>query len=125
MSPEKRASKKEQTSGMDTFWKWLYALGMLVAGVTFALGLNSLMIVNGVLVVVAVLVGLFYFNYEEIGDFGLRTLILFFAKEGLGMVPAVGGFITGFFSGWVFFLFPVVLMMALRFFWHKRIATLF
>lgn len=124
MSPSKTASKKAQTSSNDTVWMWLYALGMVVAGVAGGLGFQN-DILTWVLLLVAVLVGLFYFNYEEIGEFGLRVVILYFAQAALGMVPIVGGFISGFFGGWVFFLFPVVLMMALKFFWHKRVAPLF
>ncbi len=120
-----KTASKGQTSSMDTVWMWVYAVGMVVAGLAFALGFNSIMVVNGLLIVAAVLVGLFYFNYEEVGEFGLRAVILFFAQKGLDMVPAIGTYISGFFAGWVFFLFPVVLMMALRFFWHKRLAILF
>ena len=124
MSPSKTAKKAAQTSSMDTVWMWLYALGMVVAGLAGGLGFQN-DILTWVLLLVAVLVGLFYFNYEEIGEFGLRAVILYFAQAALGMVPVVGGFISGFFGGWVFFLFPVVLMMALKFFWHRRLAPLF
>jgi len=109
---------------MDTVWMWVYALGMIIAGVAGALGFSN-DILNWLLLLAAVLVGLFHFDAEDIGQFGLRVLILYFAKEGLGLLPAIGSFITGFFSGWVFFLFPIVLMMALRFFWHKRLVPLF
>src|SRR4030042_2780651 len=124
MSPSKTAKKAAQTSSTDPVLMWLYALGMVVAGVAGGLGFQN-DILTWVLLLVAVLVGLFYFNYEEVGEFGLRAVILYFALAALGMVPVVGGFISGFFGGWVFFLFPVVLMMALKFFWHKRVAPLF
>jgi len=123
--PAKKASSvKAQSSDMNTVWMWVYAVGMVVAGVAGGLGFSN-NILNLVLLLAAVLVGLFYFDPDEVGQFGLRVLVLFFAKEGLGLVPALGTFITGFFSGWVFFLWPVVLAMALRFFWHKRLAPLF
>lgn len=121
--PAKKAAATSN-GGMNTVWMWVYAVGMVVAGIAGALGFNNL-ILSLLLILAAVLVGLFYFDSEDIGQFGLRVLILFFAKEGLSLVPAVGPFITGFFGGWVFFLFPVVLMMALRFFWTKRLAPLF
>lgn len=109
---------------MDTVWKWVYAVGAVVAAIAGGLAFSN-DILNWLLMLAAVLVGWFYFDPEELGQFGLRVLIVFFAKEGLSLVPAVGGFITGFFGGWVFFLFPVVLAMAVHFFWNKRIATLF
>ena len=124
MPAKKAAPARAQSSGMDTVWMWVYALGMIIAGVAGALGFSN-DILNWLLLLAAVLVGLFHFDAEDIGQFGLRVLILYFAKEGLGLLPAIGSFITGFFSGWVFFLFPIVLMMALRFFWHKRLVPLF
>jgi len=124
MPAKKASSVKAQSSDMNTVWMWVYAVGMVVAGVAGGLGFSN-NILNLVLLLAAVLVGLFYFDPDEVGQFGLRVLVLFFAREGLGLVPALGTFITGFFSGWVFFLWPVVLAMALRFFWHKRLAPLF
>ena len=120
----RRASRKSGSSGLGTLWNWVYVLGMVVAGVAGGLGLTHL-VLTLVLVLAAVLVGWFYFDSDDVGQFGLRVLVLFFAKEGLGMVPAVGGFITGFFGGWIMFLFPVVLAMVLHFFWNRRIAPLF
>ena len=124
MPAKKAASKSPESSGMNTIWMWVYAVGMVVAGVLGAVGFSNTY-VSLVLLLAAILVGLFHFDYEEVGQFGLRVLVLFFAKEGLGLVPALGTFVTGFFSGWVFFLWPIVLMLALRFFWHKRLAPLF
>ena len=123
--PAKRSARKDTgNSSMNTVWMWVYAAGMVVAGILGAIGFSH-EIVTWLLLLASVLVGLFYFDSEDIGQFGLRVLALFFAKEGLSLVPGVGANITGFFGGWVFFLFPIVLMMALRFFWHKRLAPLF
>lgn len=124
MPAKKAARSNAGTSGMDTIMKWVYAIGMVVAGLLGAFAFQN-QVVTVILALLAVLVGLFYFDYEDVGQFGLRVLVLFFAKEGLAMLPFVGTYITGFFGGWVFFLFPIVLMLALRFFWHKRLAPLF
>lgn len=124
MPAKKAARAKSSSTGMDTVWMVVYAAGMVVAGILGGLGFSN-DIVNLLLLLASVLVGLFLFDHEEVGQFGLRVLVLYFAKEGLGLVPVVGGFITGFFGGWVFFLWPIVLMLALRFFWHKRLAPLF
>ena len=122
--PAKKAAKSTQPSNMSNIWMWVYAAGMVVAGILGGLGVQ-IDIVNWLLILAAVLVGLFLFDHEEVGQFGLRVVVLFFAQAGLAMVPAIGSFITGFFGGWVFFLWPIVLMLALRFFWHKRLAPLF
>jgi len=118
------ARKSSDSSNMDTVWKWVYAVGMVVAGLAGAFGFNN-QYLTWLLLLAAVLVGLFYFDPEELGEFGLRVVILSVVQAGLLAAPAVGPFITGFFAGWVAFLFPVVLAMALRFFWSRRIAPLF
>lgn len=125
--PTKKAASKESSSsdmGMSTVWKWVYALGSLVAGILGGLAFAN-PIVTWVLLLAAVLVGWFYFDPEELGQFGLRVLALWVAQAGLSAVPAVGPFITGFMGGWLGFLYPVVLAMAVHFFWNKRVATLF
>ena len=125
--PAKKATAKEMPSsdmGMGTVWKWLYALGTLAAGILGGLAFAN-PIVTWVLILIGVLVGWFYFDPEDLGQFGLRVLALWVAREGLTAVPAVGPFITGFVGGWLGFLYPVVLAMAVHFFWNKRLATLF
>ncbi len=125
--PAKKAAQKSQPAGgmgMSDVWKWVYFLGMLVAGIAGGLAFKN-DILTWVLLLAAVLVGWFYFDPEEVGQFGLRVIVLVAAQAGLSLVPAVGAFITGFFGGWVFFLLPVVLAMVVHFFWNHRVATLF
>jgi hypothetical protein len=120
--PAKRAASKQSQSTM--VWAWVYAIGMVVAGLAGGLGFGT-EILSYLLIVAAVLVGFFYFDHEDIGQFGLRVLILMAVQTGFGMIPAIGPFLNGFFSGWVMFLMPVVLAMVVRWFWTKRIAPLF
>jgi len=125
MPAKKAASKRSSSSDMGNMWAWIYAIGMVVAGLAGGLGLNS-PILTYVLLLAAVLVGLFYFDSEELGQFGLRVLVLIAVQTGLGLIPApIGPFFNGFFAGWVFFLMPVVLAMAFMFFWKRRIEPLF
>ena len=124
MPAKKAASKNSQSSDMSTLWGWVYAISMLVAGVLGGLGFSH-PILSIVLVLIAVILGLFYFDIETVEMFGLRVLILIGVQTGLGLLPAVGPFFNGFFAGWVFFLMPVVLAMALKWFWTKRISPLF
>jgi hypothetical protein len=126
MPAKKAAPQKSQPAsmGMGNVWKWVYFVGMLVAGIAGGLAFKN-DILNWLLMLAAVLVGWFYFDPEEVGQFGLRVIVLVAAQAGLSLVPAVGGFITGFFGGWVFFLLPIVLAMVVHFFWNKRVATLF
>jgi hypothetical protein len=122
---KKAAPKQSQSAGMGTVWAWVYAVGMIVAGLAGGLNLRN-EILTYVLVLAAVLVGLLYFDAEEVGQFGLRVLVLIGVQTGLGLLPSpVGPFLNGFFGGWVMFLMPVVLAMVVMFFWRKRVAPLF
>ncbi len=125
-APRAESAPKAEPAGMGmaTTWKWLYAVGLVVAGVAGALAFRN-DILTWILILVGVLVGWFYFDPEDLEHFGLRFLILFAVQAALSAVPAVGGFITGFFGGLVGFLAPVVLTMAAHFLWSKRFATLF
>jgi hypothetical protein len=124
MPAKKAASKQSGSTDMGMVWAWVYAIGMVVAGLAGGLGFSNA-ILTYLLILAAVLVGLFYFDAMEVAQFGLRVLILIAVQTGLGVVPAVGPFLNGFFGGWVFFLMPVVLVMILRWFWTNRIAQLF
>jgi hypothetical protein len=120
--PAKKAAS--QSSDMGMVWKWVYTVGAVVAAVAGALAFKN-DILTWVLILAGVLVGWFYFDPEELEHFGLRYLVLFAVQAVLTAVPAVGGYITGFFGGLVMFIGPVVLTMAAHFFWNKRIASLF
>jgi hypothetical protein len=125
MPAKKAAPKNTESTDMSRIWGWVYAVGMVVAGILGGLGMG-IPVVTYLLVLAAVLVGLFYFDYEDVAQFGLRVLILIAVQTGLGLLPApVGPFLNGFFGGWVMFLMPVTLAMILVWFWKMRIAPLF
>lgn len=127
MPAKKAPEPTTEPMSMDTVWRWVYAAGLVIAGLVGAFGLTS-EILNLLLLVVAFACGLFYFPGEELGAFGVRVVAIWVAREGLSaipFVPAVGTFFGGLFGGFLFFLYPVVLGMALQFLWKKRIATLF
>jgi 4-hydroxybenzoate polyprenyltransferase len=124
MAAKKAASQKSQSFGNDMLWKWVYGVGLVVAGVVGALALQ-IDILTWILLLVAVLLGLFYFVDEEIEHFGLRFIILVAAQAALSAVPAVGQYITGFFGGLVMFIGPIVLTMAFMWILRRRILPLF
>jgi len=124
MATNKKSKASESGASMDMVWQWLYAIGLVVAGIAGAFAFQN-QILSIVLVLISFLCGLFYFHHEMLGDFGLRVVALYFAQAGLGVLPVVGPYFNGFFGGWVFFLLPAVLGLALRFVWEKRLAPLF
>jgi hypothetical protein len=127
----KKASKsasKTQASSQDgsSLWKWVYVIGVLVAGVTAAIGFEN-MILSWVLLLAGLLVGFLYFDSADVQNFGLRYLILWAvvssAPTFLAVTGMAGGYITGFFTGFFNFLGPVVLAQIIMYFWNKYFAS--
>ncbi|MBL8099483.1 MAG: hypothetical protein JNK81_09885 [Anaerolineales bacterium] len=121
-----KEKKKEQTSSStdwQTILKWAYIIGGLVAALAGAFSFQN-EILTWVLVLIGVLVGLFYINTEDLTNFGVRYLLLGATYSVLSGVPAVGGFVTGFFGGFFAFLGPIALATLFMWFWKKHIAPM-
>jgi len=128
--PAKKAKGKaaaQSEDGMRTFLKWLYVLGVLVAGVLGAVPALSHPIVSLILLLIGLAAGFFYHDSADVMNFGLRYLIVgvllgasaaFFAP-----VPAVEPYVTGFLRGFFNFLGPVVLAMAIMHFSKKYFGS--
>jgi hypothetical protein len=78
-----------------------------------------------VLIVIGVLVGIFFFDSDDVQNFGLRYLIILalaaaapFAAVVFGSLD-IGGYIHGFLAGFASFLGPIVFTLAVRYFWKK------
>jgi uncharacterized membrane protein len=120
---QSKAPAKAQSNDAAAFWKWLYVAGILVASLAGAFGFSN-PILTIVLILVGILVGLFYFDSSDLMNFGLRFLIVTAAAGALSALPFVGAFLTGFFTAFAAFLGPVVLAMALMFFWKKYFGSM-
>ena len=118
-----KKGKSNSSTDIKTVLKWLYVVGILVAGVTGAIGFQN-QILSIVLALIGLLAGLFYFDSADLMNFGLRYLIVSAAAASLSVIPAVGGYITGFFIAFAAFLGPVVLGMVVMFFWNKYFGNM-
>ena len=118
-----KPAPSSSSSDMSNMWKWLYVVAILVAAVAGALGFQNT-ILSIVLVVIGLLLGLFYFDSSDMMNFGLRYLIVTAAAGSLGIIPAVGPYLTGFFTAFAAFLGPIVLGMALVYFWKKYFGSM-
>src|SRR5512136_692840 len=100
MPAKKAAPQKSQPAGMGMgdLWKWVFVIGALVAAVAGAIGFQN-NILTWVLILAGVLVGLLWRNTEDLTGFGVRYLLLFAVAKALDAVPAVGPYLTGFFTG--------------------------
>jgi hypothetical protein len=101
-----------------TIGKWLYLIGMLVAAVAgmFSLSYSWLSLI---LLVMGVLAAVFFLDSSDVVHAGIRFLVLATVAGALDSVPAVGPYLTGFFSGVVHFLAPVVLTLLVVYFVKK------
>lgn len=122
---DKGKNEKEQSSGINftAIWKWLYLIGGLGAAFTGGFSFYNETL-DWVLLVVAVLVGLFYINSDDLTNFGVRYILLGTVAGMLGNVPSVGLFFTNFFLGFFNFLGPVALAALVMWFWRKQLANL-
>lgn len=123
MATKKAQSKAAASTDSTAFWKWLYVGGILVASIAGAAGFQN-SILSMVLVAIGLLAGLFFFDSSELMNFGLRYLVVTAAAGSLGIFPVVGGYLTGFFTAFAAFLGPVVLGMAVMFFWKKYFGSM-
>jgi hypothetical protein len=123
MATKKAQAKAAPASDNSAMWKWLYVGGVVVAGVAAAAGFAN-EILSWVLILVGILVGIFFFDSDDFMNFGLRFLIVSAVVGVLSTVPVVGGYITGFLTGFVTFLGPIVLTLAVRYFWNKYFGSM-
>lgn len=126
-SQSKAQAKPAQATGggMDTrsFLRWVYVVGGLVAALAGAFSIQN-QILSWVLVLAGVVVGLFYGDTEDITNTGVRYLLLAAVYAALASVPVVGGFITGFFGGFLGFLQPMMLALLFMWFWKSVLSRM-
>jgi hypothetical protein len=115
----------QMSSGMmapASVWKWVYLAGVLVAGVTGAIGFIN-PILSWVLLLAGLLVGFLYFDPADVMNFGLRYLIVLAvagaSSSFLGVAGMVGSYVAGFLTGFANFLGPVVLAQVIMHFGKK------
>jgi hypothetical protein len=125
----KTSSAKLQTGAMladpNAIWKWVYLIGMLVAGLVAAFSIKALDPYLGWLLILAgILSGLFFLDSGDVVNFGIRFLLLFAVSKALDAVPVIGPIFSGFFGGVVVFLGPVGLTLLVMYFWRKYFAII-
>ena len=102
----------------NSIWKWLYLGGALVAALAGAFGFSNDFL-SIILVIVGFVVGLVAFEADDLMNAGIRYLVFAITYNALGAIPAVGGYLTGFFGGWFAFLAPVFLGRGIMYMWKK------
>jgi hypothetical protein len=93
---------------MKNLFKWVFLVGLLVA-VVVALVNFSAGWLSSLLILAAVLAGIFYFDPDDIVNQGIRYLVLVAVAAALDKFIGVGPFLTAIFSAAVAFIGPAVL----------------
>ena len=126
--PTRKSSSKPQTqptTDMNAIWKWVYVIGLLVAGVVGAFKFTALEPYLGwLLLLVGILSGIFFLNSGDIINFAIRFLLLGAVWKALDSIPAVGSYLSGFFGGVFGFLTPVGLTLLVKYFWEKYFSPM-
>jgi hypothetical protein len=127
MPTKKSAPQKSQAanSGMGDVWKWVYVVGLVIAGLVGAFKFTAAEPFLGWLLLLAgILVAIFFFDSEDIVNFAIRFLLLFAVSKAFEAIPAVGPYLSGFFQGVVGFLTPVGLTLLIVYFWKKYFGSM-
>ena len=131
--PAKKAARRtekkaEPSPDMGMIWKWVFLVGALVSAVAGAIGFSN-EILSWILILAGIVVGVLWRSTDDLMGFGIRYLLLIAAVTALGAVPAVsgsaiGGYVTGFFQGFVEFLTPVALTTLVMYFLKKYFGVM-
>ena len=123
MATKKSSSKQQaQTKAADSnsLWKWVYLIGLVVAGLVGAFSITALdPYLQWLLILVAILSGIFFLDSGDVINFAIRFLLLGAVWKALDGIPAAGPYLSGFFGGVFGFLTPVGLTLLVLYFWRK------
>ena len=115
------------TAGAGEVWKWVYIVGIIVAGLvkvfSGALPAGLDVAIYYLLVLAAILSGIFFLDTADIVNFGIRYLLLLAVAGTLSGLEfgsfSLGGYLTDFFQGIVLFLGQAGLTLLVVYFWKK------
>lgn len=132
MAQKKKVQTEETPADIAaTNWKfvlkWLFIFGGVATGVVNALAINPDFTIPSFLiytsVAIGVIVGIFYFNSDDLINVGLRFMIFSAAARSLPGESEYVAYATAFFLGFSFYLGPIVLTMAVVYFVKKYILN--
>ena len=127
MPAKKAARKTDKKEGSSTdlamIWKWVFVVGALVSAVVGAVGFRN-EILTWILILAGILVGVLWRSTDDLVGFGIRYLLLLAVATALDALPGIGGYLTGFFQGFVIFLGPVALTTLVMYFLKKYFGVM-
>lgn len=119
-----RSKASTQNSDSSGVWKWVYVVGLVVAGLAAAFGFQNQILI-WVLLLVGILAAIFFLDSSDVVNFGIRYLLLTAVgvTGALSSVPFVGTYLTNFVSGVAVFLGPVALTLLAVYFWKRYFSN--
>lgn len=132
MAPKKTPQAEETpaaiaASNWNFLFKWLFILGGVATGVLNALAINPNFTVPDVLpwvsFAIGVILGLFYFNSDDLINIGLRFMIFSSVARALPGASEAVSYIVAFLLGFSYYLGPIVLTLAVVYFVKKYILS--
>ena len=117
---------KSREDGLMAEWhwlfKWLFILGGVVAGLANTFGFQNEFLISA-LMLVGILLGIFYFDSEDVINIGLRYLIFIAVASSVGGFYKIGPYLNGFLTGFSYYLGPIVLTLLVVYFVKKYILN--
>ena len=128
--PKVESESSAAAANWNFLFKWLFILGGLAAGVLNALITKEVITVYDqysyivtALMTVGILVGIFYFNSDDLINIGLRFMILGAAANTIGGFYKIGAYLAPFFLGFSYYLGTIVLTLLVVYFVKKYILS--
>ncbi len=127
-TPHPQAGKPtDANENWRLLFKWLFILGAVTSGVTYALSTETASYqpepLIWTLMVIGIVVGIFYFDSDDVINIGLRYLIFGTVVGAVENLYLVGVYITRFLLGVRLYLGPIVLTVVLVYFVKKYLLN--
>jgi uncharacterized membrane protein len=119
----KAPAKAESSSDMTMIWKWVFIVGALVSALAGAFGFRN-DVLSWILILAGIVVGVLWRSTDDLMGFGIRYLLLLAVATALDALPGIGGYLSGFFQGFVVFLGPVALTTLVMYFLKKYFGVM-
>jgi len=120
------ATQKTHEQSMLNEWrwlfKWLFILGGVVAGLANMFGFQNEFLISG-LMLVGIILGVFYFDSDDVINIGLRYLIFIAVASSVGGFYKIGSYLSSFMAGFSYYLGPIVLTLLVVYFVKKYILS--
>jgi hypothetical protein len=105
---------------MKTIGKWAYLIGLVVAIVAGLVGYSPQWL-GLVLMILAVVTGLFFMDTKELTNYGVRYLALAAVTAVFNAFPFVGPYVTAIANAMVGFFGPIILTVLLVFNFNQAV----